>query len=34
MPKRIISGEWFGESWIELDAEIDKYKQQAAVHIL
>jgi UDP-glucose:glycoprotein glucosyltransferase len=34
MAKRIISGELFDESWIELDAEIDKYEQQTAVHIV
>ena len=31
MAKRIISGELFNESWIELDAEVDKYEQQTAI---
>jgi hypothetical protein len=30
----IKSRKLFDESWIELDAEIDKYEQQTAVHIL
>jgi len=28
---RIISGELFNESWIELDAEVDKYEQQTVI---
>ena len=32
MAKRIISGELFDESWIELDTEIDKYEKQTATH--
>jgi hypothetical protein len=28
MAKRVISGELFQESWIELDAEVDAYDKQ------
>ena len=28
MAKRIISGDLFEESWIELDAEVDKYEKE------
>ena len=28
MAKRIISGELFEESWIELDAEVEQYEKE------
>ena len=28
MAKRIISGELFPESWVELDAEVERYEQE------
>jgi hypothetical protein len=28
MAKRIISGDLFEESWVELDAEVEKYEKE------